>query len=91
MLRGTREQGHRPPAAAAVPRVRRAGEGGGVDHVGVMLGPQTSNTRLRAVNTQDQKLLALMVKRVGVALRPSTEQRRRALGEWTETVHALGD
>ena len=69
MLRGTREQGHRPPAAAAVPRVRRAGEGGGVDHVGVMLGPQTSNTRLRAVNTQDQKLLALMVKRVGVALR----------------------
>ena len=67
MLRGTREQGHRPPAAAAVPRVRRAGEGGGVDQMGgkpVIVMPSSMTKGLG----DDKDIRRLFVRRFVVRL-----------------------
>jgi hypothetical protein len=44
-----------------------------------------------ALNTEDQRLLALMVKRMGVALRIQKEQWYCPLSQRAGTVHALGD
>ena len=44
----------------------------------------------RALNTDDQKLLALMVKRVGVALRIKAQQWNCPLDERAGPVHAVG-
>jgi hypothetical protein len=45
----------------------------------------------RALDKDDQKLLALMTKRVGGDAAATAGQRHRPLVEWTGGVHGLGD